>query len=85
MAYRKGQLRIEPGMVTYWAQGKQICDLKPLGYNDMVQAAALNNAHVGEFWVEDGIMIRLTRFDSFWMMDRGAAWKIMHLPNPVRQ
>jgi hypothetical protein len=48
--YRKGQLRLEPGMVMYWAQGKQICNLKPLDYNDMVQAAALYNAHVGEFW-----------------------------------
>jgi hypothetical protein len=37
----------------YWAQGKQLCDLKPLNYKDMAEAVAANNKHLGEFLVED--------------------------------
>jgi hypothetical protein len=52
-AYRSGQLGVKEGMVSYWAHGKQLSDLKPLDYNDVIKVASQNDADKHCFWLEE--------------------------------
>lgn len=40
-------------MVSYWAHGKQLSDLKPLDYDDIVKVGSQNDADKHCFWVEE--------------------------------
>ncbi|KAL2011043.1 hypothetical protein VTN00DRAFT_3761 [Thermoascus crustaceus] len=51
--YCSGELQVEPGMVTYWAYGRQLCGPKPKDEGDMLEAAKENGGERGWFWVED--------------------------------
>lgn len=51
-AYRSGKLQVKRGMVSYWAHGKQLSDLKPLDFDD-VKAASENDGDKECFWVEE--------------------------------
>lgn len=50
-AYKSGELDWNPGLVTYWSHGKQLCEPKPF---DLQEFSELNRKHAGHsgFWVE---------------------------------
>jgi hypothetical protein len=50
-AYRTGQLEWIPDLVTYWSNGKQLCQPRRFDWDEF---EAINQAHSGHqsFWVE---------------------------------
>lgn len=43
-AYREGTLKAWPGLVTYWSDGKQLCQPRPF---DWAECEAINRANEG--------------------------------------
>ncbi|KAL1961819.1 hypothetical protein VTN77DRAFT_1031 [Rasamsonia byssochlamydoides] len=39
-------------MITYWLRGEQLCEPRPLDYQEMIEMANRYNGHTGEFWSE---------------------------------
>ncbi|KAJ5425036.1 hypothetical protein N7465_000106 [Penicillium sp. CMV-2018d] len=50
-AYRAGQLRWIPGLVTYWSRGAQLCNPRPFRWDEFKIINAQYAGHTG-FWVE---------------------------------
>ncbi|KAF4772209.1 hypothetical protein HAV15_004948 [Penicillium sp. str.  len=50
-AYRSGQLRWNPGLVTYWSRGAQLCHPRPFRWDEFKIINAQYAGHTG-FWVE---------------------------------
>ncbi|CAI7655869.1 unnamed protein product [Penicillium viridicatum] len=50
-AYRAGQLRWIPGLVTYWSRGAQLCNPRPFRWDEFNIINAQYDGHTG-FWVE---------------------------------
>lgn len=54
-AYKKGDLHWNPGYVTYWFKGRQICKPRPLDWNEAAyvyrHCCGLRKQH-NSFWVE---------------------------------
>jgi hypothetical protein len=50
-AYKMGQLDWNPGFVTYWCAGKQLCLPRPFRWDEYRVIHDLNNGHAS-FWVE---------------------------------
>lgn len=50
-AYKSGMLEWNPGLITYWSHGKQLCQPRPF---DIQEFARVNKEHNGSsgFWVE---------------------------------
>lgn len=50
-AYRTGKLEWISGLVTYWSDGKKLCEPRPFDWDEF---DAINKAHSGHksFWVE---------------------------------
>jgi hypothetical protein len=50
-AYRSGQLKWNPHLVTYWAKGVQLCQPRPFRWNECDLINAQREGQKG-FWVE---------------------------------
>lgn len=50
-AYRSGQLGWNPGLVTYWSNGKQLCQPRPFDWDEFEAINAKHNGHK-DFWTE---------------------------------
>ncbi|KAJ5159992.1 uncharacterized protein N7482_006996 [Penicillium canariense] len=57
-AYRSRELEWNPGLVTYWSHGVQLCQPRPFHYEEFLRVNQEHNGHTG-FWVEG-----LTPLDS---------------------
>ncbi|CAI7592192.1 unnamed protein product [Penicillium glandicola] len=55
-AYRSGQLKWLPGLVTYWSNGVQLCQPRPFRWNEFDHINAENQGHTG-FWVEGAVRL----------------------------
>ena len=55
-AYRSGKLSWNPGLVTYWSKGVQLCQPRPFRWDEFNLINAEHQGHKG-FWVE---AVRLT-------------------------
>ncbi|KAJ5647192.1 hypothetical protein N7490_003564 [Penicillium lividum] len=51
MAYKKGKLQWNQGLVTYWSHGIQLCEPRPLDWDEFLRLNEQHDVHEG-FWVE---------------------------------
>lgn len=59
-AYRSGQLRWNPGLVTYWSKGVQLCQPRPFKWDEFDLINAEHAGHTG-FWVEGVCLFKNAR------------------------
>lgn len=51
-AYRSRKLETEQGMVTYWADGVQLCELRPFTWDEFHEFADRYGADQNKLWPE---------------------------------
>jgi hypothetical protein len=50
-AYQSGDLDWNPGLITYWSKGKQICQPRPFDWDEFFRVNKEHDGHES-FWVE---------------------------------
>lgn len=63
-AYRSGKLKLEQGMVTYWANGLQLCEPRPSSWDEFDEFADKYGADQEKLWVEQVSCQRSIFFSS---------------------
>ena len=58
-SYRSCQLRLNPGLVTYWSKGVQLCQPRPFRWDEFNLINSEHQGHKG-FWVE-AVRLSITR------------------------
>ena len=59
-AYRSKKLEVRPNMMTYWAEGVQLCDYRPWDWDEFGEFADTHGAEEQKLWPEQ-VRIFLTK------------------------